>query len=78
MPETPMRQREVVLDIAERIAGMGYALWDERTKSYVFVSGFPQGKLEESGFVSSEVSFLTKPFRKAGVAHAVRAALDGK
>ena len=44
----------------------------------LFVSGFPQGKLEESGFVSSEVSFLTKPFRKAGVAHAVRAALDGK
>jgi hypothetical protein len=33
-----MRQREVVLDIAERIAGMGYALWDERTRSYGFVS----------------------------------------
>jgi len=38
LPETPIRQREVVLDIAERIAGMGFALWDERTKSYVFVS----------------------------------------
>jgi CheY-like chemotaxis protein len=44
----------------------------------LFVSGFPQKKLEESGFVSSEVSFLPKPFRKADVAHAVRAALDGK
>jgi PAS domain S-box-containing protein len=44
----------------------------------LFVSGFPQGKLEESGFVSSEVSFLAKPFRKMGVAQAVRTALDGK
>jgi signal transduction histidine kinase/ActR/RegA family two-component response regulator len=44
----------------------------------LFVSGFPQGKLEESGFVGSEVSFLAKPFRKAGVAQAIRAALDGK
>jgi len=44
----------------------------------LFVSGFPQGKLEESGFVSSEVSFLEKPFRKEEVAQAVRAALDGK
>jgi CheY-like chemotaxis protein len=44
----------------------------------LFVSGFPQGKLEESGFVGSEASFLAKPFRKAGVARAVRAALDGK
>jgi CheY-like chemotaxis protein len=44
----------------------------------LFVSGFPQEKLEESGFVSSEVSFLAKPFRKVGVAHAVCSALDGK
>jgi signal transduction histidine kinase/CheY-like chemotaxis protein len=44
----------------------------------LFVSGFPQKKLEESGFVSSEASYLAKPFRKAGVAQAVRAALDGK
>jgi signal transduction histidine kinase len=44
----------------------------------LFVSGFPQEKLEESGFVSSEVAFLAKPFRKAGVAQAVRAALEGK
>jgi len=44
----------------------------------LFVSGFPQGKLEESGFVGSEVSFLAKPFRKAAVAQAIRAALDGK
>jgi signal transduction histidine kinase/ActR/RegA family two-component response regulator len=44
----------------------------------LFVSGFSQGKLEESGFVGSKVSFLAKPFRKAGVAQAVHAALDGK
>ncbi|MFV1978877.1 MAG: ATP-binding protein [Myxococcota bacterium] len=44
----------------------------------LFVSGFPQKKLEESGFVSSEVSFLAKPFRKSGIAQAVRATLDGK
>jgi CheY-like chemotaxis protein len=44
----------------------------------LFVSGFPQKKLEESGFVSSAASYLAKPFRKAGVAQAVRAALDGK
>jgi CheY-like chemotaxis protein len=44
----------------------------------LFVSGYPQGKLEESGFMSSEVSFLAKPFRKMGVAQAVRTALDGK
>jgi len=44
----------------------------------LFVSGFPQGKLEESGFVSTEVSFLAKPFRKTGIAQAIRAALDGK
>jgi CheY-like chemotaxis protein len=44
----------------------------------LFVSGFPQGKLEESGFVGSEVSFLAKPFRRVVVAQAVRAALDGK
>jgi CheY-like chemotaxis protein len=44
----------------------------------LFVSGFPQKKLEESGFVSSKVPFLAKPFRKAGIAQAVRAALDGK
>jgi len=42
------------------------------------VSGFPQQKLEESGFVSSEVAFLSKPFRIADVAHAVRAALERK
>lgn len=28
----------MVFATAERVAGMGYALWDERTKSYVFVS----------------------------------------
>jgi len=44
----------------------------------LFVSGFPQKKLEESGFVSSEVAFLAKPFRKSGIAQAIRAALDGK
>jgi len=44
----------------------------------LFVSGFPQQKLEESGFVSSEVAFLSKPFRIADVAHAVRAALERK
>jgi CheY-like chemotaxis protein len=44
----------------------------------LFVSGYPQQKLEGSGFVNSEVSFLSKPFRKADVAKAIRAALDGK
>jgi signal transduction histidine kinase/CheY-like chemotaxis protein len=44
----------------------------------LFVSGYPQQKLEDSGFVGSEVHFLAKPFRKADVAQAVRAALDGK
>ena len=33
-----MRQRDMVLATAERIAGLGYGLWDERTQSYVFVS----------------------------------------
>ena len=33
-----MRQRDMVLATAERIAGLGYGLWDERTRSYVFVS----------------------------------------
>jgi len=46
--------------------------------SVLFLSGFPQRKLEESGFVGSEVSFLAKPFRKADIAQAVRSALDGK
>ena len=36
--ETSIQRREMVLALAERIAGLGYALWDERTKSYVFVS----------------------------------------
>jgi len=44
----------------------------------LFMSGFPQQKLEESGFVSSEVAFLAKPFRKSDVALAVRAALERK
>jgi len=44
----------------------------------LFVSGYPQQKLEDSGFASSEVSFLEKPFRKSDIAQAVRAALDGK
>jgi len=44
----------------------------------LFVSGFPQQELEESGFVGSEVSFLAKPFRKADLARAVRNALDGQ
>jgi CheY-like chemotaxis protein len=44
----------------------------------LFVSGFPQQKLEDSGFVGPEVSFLAKPFRNADVAQAVRAALDSK
>jgi signal transduction histidine kinase len=44
----------------------------------LFVSGYPQGKLEESGFVGSGASFLEKPFRKTAVAQAVRTALDGK
>ncbi len=43
----------------------------------LFVSGFPQQELEESGFVGSEVSFLAKPFRKADLARAVRDALEG-
>ena len=44
----------------------------------LFVSGYPQGKLEESGFVGSGASFLEKPFRKTAAAQAVRTALDGK
>jgi signal transduction histidine kinase/CheY-like chemotaxis protein len=44
----------------------------------LFVSGFPRQKLEESDFATSEVAFLSKPFRKAELAQAVRAALDGK
>lgn len=44
----------------------------------LFVSGFPQQKLEDSGFVSAEVPFLTKPFRRMDIAQAVRAALNGK
>ena len=43
-----------------------------------FVVPWKLAELEESGFVGSEVSFLAKPFRKAGVAQAIRAALDGK
>ncbi len=43
----------------------------------LFVSGFPQRKLEASGYVGSEVAFLAKPFRKAQLAQAVRRALDG-
>ena len=38
MRETSIRQRDMVLATAERVAGLGYALWDERTRSYVFVS----------------------------------------
>jgi hypothetical protein len=73
-----MRQRDMALATAERIAGLGYALIPEPiAQSVLFMSGFPQKKLEESGFVSSEGSFLAKPFRKEGVAQAVRAALDG-
>ena len=44
----------------------------------LFVSGFPQMKLEGSGFVRAEVTFLAKPFRKADVARAVRTVLDRK
>ncbi len=44
----------------------------------LFMSGYPQHRLEESGFVSSEVAFLAKPFRKSDVALAVRAALERK
>jgi len=44
----------------------------------LFVSGFPQQKLESSGFMRSRVPFLAKPFRKADVARAVRSALDDK
>jgi signal transduction histidine kinase/ActR/RegA family two-component response regulator len=44
----------------------------------LFVSGYPQQKLEDSGFASSDVSFLAKPFRKTDLAQAVRTALDGK
>jgi len=44
----------------------------------LFVSGFPQQKLEGSSFVRSEVSFLAKPFRKVDVARAVRAVLDAR
>ena len=44
----------------------------------LFMSGFQQKKLEGSGFVTSEVSFLSKPFRITDLAPAIRAALDGK
>jgi signal transduction histidine kinase/CheY-like chemotaxis protein len=44
----------------------------------LFMSGFQQKKLERSGFASSEVSFLTKPFRITDLAPAIRAVLDGK
>jgi PAS domain S-box-containing protein len=38
LQEASAGQREAVLKIAERIAQLGYALWDERTRSFVFVS----------------------------------------
>jgi CheY-like chemotaxis protein len=44
----------------------------------LFMSGFQKKKLEGSGFVTSEVSFLSKPFRITDLAPAIRAALDGK
>ncbi len=44
----------------------------------LFVSGYPQRKLEDSGFVASDVEFLSKPFRKRDAARAVRAAIDRK
>jgi signal transduction histidine kinase/ActR/RegA family two-component response regulator len=44
----------------------------------LFMSGFQQNKLERSGFVISEVSFLSKPFRKTDLAPAVRAAIEDK
>jgi CheY-like chemotaxis protein len=44
----------------------------------LFMSGFQQKKLERSGFATSEVSFLAKPFRITDLAPAIRAVLDGK
>ncbi len=44
----------------------------------LFISGFPQKKIEGSGFVNTEVSFLSKPFRVTKLAPAIRTALDGK
>jgi signal transduction histidine kinase/ActR/RegA family two-component response regulator len=44
----------------------------------LFMSGFQQNKLEESDFVKTEVSFISKPFRITDLAPAIRSALDGK
>jgi len=44
----------------------------------LFVSGFPQDELEDSGFERSAGAFLAKPFRKADLARAVRAALGDR
>jgi len=38
MGETPVPNKKMVLATAERVAGMGYALWDERKRAYEFVS----------------------------------------
>jgi PAS domain S-box-containing protein len=44
----------------------------------LFMSGFQQKKLEESGFANSDIAFLSKPFRRTDVAPVIRAVLNGK
>jgi len=67
--------------LGDGLSGPELARGAERTRPdlpVLFMSGFQQKKLERSGFVKSEVSFLSKPFRKTDLAPAVREAIDGK
>jgi signal transduction histidine kinase/CheY-like chemotaxis protein len=78
-PQIDLLMTDVML--GEGMSGPELAREVERTRPdlpVLFMSGFHQKKLESSDFVKSEVSFISKPFRKTDIAPALRAAIDGK
>jgi CheY-like chemotaxis protein len=57
--------------LADQVA----ARWPMTT--IAFMSGFPADIIVKDGVLDADVHLLTKPFRKADLAHFVRGVLDG-
>jgi len=54
-------------------AAMAVAPW----LKVLFTSGFPQARAGSSGWLGENAKLLSKPYRKAELARALRHALDG-
>ena len=72
----------VLTDVVMPVEG-GPAVAEEARRAdpgarVLYMSGYASDALGQRGVLTAEIPFLAKPFTPAGLARAVRAALDGK